>query len=199
MNRRSPLLPSALTAALTPGLTATLWAASCAPTTLLDPALISLEDWRSETLQLPPEFAPSLPTGSESVLFAPGFFDSTSETHWSYVFTMWIEDPAPDEAELDTMLEAYFDGLLQRVSSAADRDLGSDAANVEVLSVNEGEFEAKIELIDVFDSYEPVNLRVRGTSEEIEETVLRFSISPQPYGHEVWAALAVASATLQKP
>lgn len=191
MTHRSKLLYAALGTSLC--------AASCAVSTPPDPAPLDLQGWRNETLQLPPQFAPSLPAGSESVLFAPGFFDSTSETHWSYVFTMWINEPAPNSEELDAMLEAYFDGLLERVSSAAERDLGDDAADVEVLSVEAGEFEAKIQLIDVFDSYEPVNLRVRGTSEEIGETVLRFSISPQPYSHEVWAELAAASATLQKP
>ena len=177
----------------------TLWAASCAASSPPTPEPISLEGWRSETLDLPPGFAPSLPTGSESVLFAPGFFDSTTETHWSYVFTMWIDEPIPDEEQLDTMLEAYFDGLLALVSSGSGRDVGNDAANVTVLSADDEQFEAKIRLIDVFDSYEPVDLRVRGTFESSGETVLRFLISPQSLDHSVWRSLAVASQSLQKP
>ena len=160
---------------------------------------ISLEGWRSETLSLPPGFAPSLPSGSESVLFAPGFFDSTTESHWSYAFTMWIDEPVPDAEQLDAMLEAYFDGLLGLVSRGAGRDVGSDSADVTVLSADAEKFEAKIRLIDVFDSYESVDLRVRGTAESGDETILRFLMSPQPYEHSVWASLAAASASLQKP
>ncbi len=112
---------------------------------------------------------------------------------------MWIDAPVPDAETLDSMLEAYFDGLLARVSSASGRDLGGDAADVKVLSAGDGRFEAEIHLIDVFDSYEPVDLHVHGASERSNETVLRFRISPQPQSHSVWSSLAVASESLEKP
>ena len=161
---------------------------------------LSLEGWGSETIELPPGFAPELPRGVESLLFAPGWREAGAEDHWSYVFAMWIEDFDADVESLDAMLEQYYDGLMSAVAQGADRDIGTDSAQVEVQRTGAGRFEAQIEMIDSFGDFEPIALNMRIESAAAgERTLLRIQASPQGQDHPIWSTLAAAVAGIEAP
>jgi hypothetical protein len=161
----------------------------------------SVEGWTPEIIALPPQFAPELPTGVESLLFAPGFRNSDAEDFWSYVFVLWIDEPAPDAARLDEMLELYYDGLISAVAGAKGEDVGSDPAQVDVTRVASGHFEVRMRLIDAFFTFEPIDLRARvdTVAETSERTILRIQASPQPETHAIWRSLEAAVASIQEP
>jgi ligand-binding sensor domain-containing protein len=78
---------------------------------------VSLEGWATEAFDLPPDFAPELPTGTESLLFAPGWRDPSTENFWSYAFVMSIDELAPDAARVKELLSSYYDGLMSVFAS----------------------------------------------------------------------------------
>ena len=98
--------------------------------------------WRDEIIDLPPDFAPGLPSGSELLFFAPGMFEEGAEDYWSYVFLMAIDEPVPDAERLCEILELYYNGLIAAVAEGAELDVGDDPATVEVKETGRGRFVA---------------------------------------------------------
>ncbi len=172
-----------------------------AATPAVDAEPISLEGWNSEVIELPSEFAPALPTGVESLRFAPGMFDASAEDYWSYAFVLWIDEPAPNAARIEELLELYYDGLLLLVADSKDRDIGDDPAQVTVAETSPGHFEAKIDLIDSFVTFEAVELRflVEVAQESETKSKILCQASPQAEGHAVWRSLSAAVASIEKP
>ena len=165
------------------------------------PSSVSLEDWPSETFALPPGFAPGLPTGTESLRFAPGWRDPSAEGFWSYAFVMWIDESAPDAARIGELLDGYYDGLMTTFAGSASKDIGSDPAQVDVVRTAPNHFEAQMHLIDAFATFDPIDLRVmvETVAETDERTVLRIQVSPQPEEHGIWWSLEAAIATIREP
>ncbi|MFT5052255.1 MAG: sulfatase activating formylglycine-generating enzyme [Chlamydiales bacterium] len=165
------------------------------------PFPVSLEGWPSETFALPPGFAPDLPSGLESLRFAPGWRDPSTEDFWSYAIVMWIDEPAPDAARVSELLEVYYDGLMSAFASSAGKDIGSDPAQVELVRSAPNHFEAEMHVIDAFATFEAIDLRVLvdTVAETDERTVLRIRLSPQPEEHEIWRSLETAIASIRKP
>lgn len=160
---------------------------------------VSLDGWRSETIALPPQFAPSLPSGSETLLFAPGFFDPEAADFWTYAFVMWLDEPAPDAARLSEMFEAYYDGLISAVARSADRDVGNDPAQVELTTIAPGTMEGRIHLVDAFGTFEWVDLHliIETAPAANGKSVVSIQASPQAGGHDLWRSLDAAVARLQ--
>ncbi len=156
---------------------------------------VSLQDWRSERIALPPEFAPQLPSGDEILLFAPGMFVAEAPDYWSYAFLMRIDQDVPDATELTTLFERYFDGLLGAVGG---EEIGSDPAQVSLRQIGPGRYEGEVRLIDAFVTQQPVDLRllVRSSTEN-GATSLRVQASPQPREHAIWQSLAYVAHTLE--
>ena len=173
-----------------------LWTSCATPSESQE---ISLEGWPSETIVLPPPFAPELPRGKESLLFAPGFRDRESDGFWSYAFAVWMDGPPPDAAGLEAWFESYYDGLMNAVATGDGKDIGDDPAQVQVVATSANTFQVSIHLLDAFGNLEPVDLRAHVTSESTERTILRLQVSPQPEGHSIWNALAVAAASIREP
>ena len=165
-----------------------------------EPDAISLEGWASETITLPPGFAPELPNGVEELRFAPGWRDPSSDGFWSYAIVMWIDEPAPDAARIDELLENYYDGLISAVAGDGDKSVGSDPAQVDVRRTAPNHFEAQIHLIDTFTTFEPMDLRVMvDTVTEAEgHSALHIQASPQPEEHAIWRSLEAAIAAIQE-
>lgn len=89
--------------------------------------------WRYERIELPPEFAPSLPAGVETLWFAPGMFDPSAPDYFTYAFSLdWAEEQSPDAAALQTMLTDYFVGLMTAVAGSARSVAPANPATVEV-------------------------------------------------------------------
>ncbi len=106
--------------------------------------------WRPERISLPPAFAPSLPGGSELLWFAPGMFDEDEDDYFSYVFELALDErPPTDSAEMQSLLHAYYAGLMTAVAEGAGRTAGE--VHVEVAPAEAGRYVAQIEMTDEFN------------------------------------------------
>lgn len=157
----------------------------------------SLDDWQSEFIPLPPEFAPTLPAGEELLLFAPGMFDPEAEDYWSYVFLMRLETGPLDASAMSNLLFAYYDGLIRAVLEGDGHEAEGSQARVAVAG-DARDYLATIHTTDAFVTREPLKLhvRIRTESATATETVLRVMASPQAPGHAIWDALEYAAGTL---
>jgi len=164
-----------------------------------EPEPVSLDGWGSETIVLPPEFAPTMPGGEEQLLFAPGMFDAAAEDYWSYAFVMRLESGALDAAYLDELFEAYFDGLLSSVGAARGEDLGDDPADVRVQRISEGHYEAQVHLIDVFVTMKAIDLlmTIDAAPAQAGGGLLEIQASPQEREHAVWRSLEAAVRSIE--
>ena len=75
------------------------------------------EDWRGETIKLPPAFAPDMKLkGEEVIRFAPGMFQPGSDSFFTYVFAFEVE-PRPELTEkiLKDEFLKYYRGLCEAV------------------------------------------------------------------------------------
>lgn len=159
---------------------------------------IDLAEWASETIILPPEFAPQLPAGVERLLFAPGMWEPAADDFWSYAFAMRVEPIALGVDELDLLLERYYDGLIGAVASGKNASIDSNPANVEVERRGPGQFFARISLIDTFVTMRGLNLNLLLDAEQVDgATVLRVKASPQPLAHPTWLALEAALQSIE--
>lgn len=158
----------------------------------------SLEGWPAETFGLPPGFAPELPSGHESLRFAPGWRTPETEEFWSYAFVMWIDEPEPDAARIDALLEGYYNGLMTVFARNKDRDISDTPVRVDVTRVWQNRFEAEMHLIDAFATFEPIDLHVKVKTAAASDThsMIQIRVSPQPETHRIWADLQFAIDTI---
>ena len=70
-------------------------------------------DWKGERIELPPTFAPEMKLkGIEEIRFAPGMFDATSGSFFTYVFVFSVskdQELSPAVIQKETL--AYYRGL----------------------------------------------------------------------------------------
>ena len=156
-----------------------------------------LADWPQELIELPPWFAPNMPPGLERLTFAPGMFDLESPQFWSYAFVFELDVAAPDAAQLEDWLEQYYDGLL--VAVADERDIGSDPATVKVRRAGPRDFEATLQVIDSFTTFDVLTLQmqIQVARAVPNHSLLVVRVSPQPADHPVWDQLKSAADLLQ--
>lgn len=162
---------------------------------------VSLDTWISEHLPLPPGFAPGMPAGDEMLLFAPGMFSAGAEDYWSYAFVMRIDEGYLDEERLTDIFEQYYDGLISAVAWSNNLDVGTDPATIELFKVEEGRYDAEIDLVDAFVTHEGIRLKARIELEDEgqDSSFLRVQVSPQEADHAIWRSLKFAAETLELP
>ena len=142
--------------------------------------------WRSEHLDLPPEFAPGLPKGDEDIHFAPGMFDDAASGYWSYVFVMRLED-AKTVGPLGELLEEYYIGLVETVAASRGFEIDGAPAKVEVLSTEGESSTVIVNLIDPFVNGQRLTLNLDVTMRGVEEGCrIEVAGSPQPREHAIW-------------
>jgi hypothetical protein len=152
--------------------------------------------WKSETIPFPLPFAPSLAYhGVEELRFAPRFFDAKADTYFSYSFA-WILDDAREgpisAGRLSEDLGRYFAGLAHAVDGA-HYDANAHEARLALSGIR---YRGTVRTVDAFGGSRPLSLNVDG--EQIlcgKRRVLLLSLSPQPFGHATWSALASQRAT----
>lgn len=159
---------------------------------------VSLEGWQAETFPLPPGFAPNLPTGVESLRFAPGWRDPGADGFWSYAFVMWIDEPAPEGARIQQLLEAYYNGLMAAFAGDKAEAVSAAPARVNVERAGPGRYEARMRLIDAFATFKPIDLRVLidTAARTNARSTLSIRVSPQPKEHTIWRSLDAAVADI---
>jgi len=115
--------------------------------------------WRHERLTLPPEFAPELEwRGVEDLLFAPGMFAPESDSYFSYVLALRMEEELEvDERFVEDFLEKYYRGLCRAVGE--ERKLALDLAKIDVtVRRARAGFHAEVGMFDPFTTGAPLEL-----------------------------------------
>lgn len=147
--------------------------------------------WRFERIELPPEFAPTLPEGVEHLYFAPGMFEPGAPDYWSYVFSIRLTEPLAAGADsIESLLELYYRGLIAAVAASKQLAVPDPVATVSV-AAKPGGFVAEIETVDAFTGGQPIALTL-----EIElgadRRCLELAASAAAPGSPVWNTLAEA-------
>lgn len=117
------------------------------------------QNWRTERLTLPPDFAPELEMrGIEDLAFAPGMFVPDSDSYFSYVLALRFEGELEvDEAYLTRFLELYYRGLCRAVGESRQLALELDEVSARVR--REGErFLGSVTMFDPFTTGEGLEL-----------------------------------------
>jgi hypothetical protein len=155
----------------------------------------AISDWRPEIIELPPEFAPTLPAGQEELRFAPGMFEPADATYFTYAFVLRLAEPhaAPaNSAQLESLLDRYYQGLVAAV--ARSRGLTLPVERVDATVTGQApSFQATVTMYDAFVTGAPLTLHMDLT---LSGACVRAAASPQPRTHEVWQQLARAAACL---
>ena len=166
----------------------------CSPEKSVKNKLSAPDGWRSEILQLPLDFAPSLAyTGVEYVQFAPGWGTKGAKDYFSYVFLWEIDqDPALSAKKIEKELEIYYDGLMNIVakSDVNENQIPKSKAFFEKISTTT--FVGKVLTYDAFITKQPVELFIivnHTPCQKENKHLVRFDISPQPTNHPVWKKL----------
>lgn len=109
---------------------------------------------------------------------------------------MWINDPEPDAARIDELLEKYYSGLM--AAFAAGKDISGTPMRVEVRKVAPNRYEATMHLIDAFATFKPIDLRlvIETAADDDARSILRIQVSPKPKEHAIWQSLRHAIADI---
>lgn len=147
--------------------------------------------WRSEHLEFPLSFAPTLPyRGFEDLAFAPGMFALDSDSYFSYALALRLEgDVRVDEAMLTGFLETYYRGLCGSV--AAERGLEGDVSTVKARVWRDQEgFRATVEMFDPFTNGQELDLELELFAHAAPRaTELMGLASPLAHEQAVWTEL----------
>jgi len=98
--------------------------------------LESPDGWRGETIAIPPNFAPDMKfRGVEKIRFAPGMFNSNSETFFSYVFVFRLDQKENLALEvIEREILVYYRGLAKAVGG---EDIKTEEFTLELKKVEQ--------------------------------------------------------------
>jgi len=158
------------------------------------------EQWRSEIIPFPLEFAPQIKLkGREELRFAPGMFTPDASDFFSYSFVWWLEDgPAITAAMLQENLEHYFKGLYNGVSKAEKKDVSGFQVNVRATRERswtpaaQQVFRGSVLWKEPFVTERDQTLSLMIAAWNCPEkgaVVVYFLVSPQEGNHEVWQTM----------
>ena len=161
--------------------------------------------WRFERLPTPPPFAPAVKlSGFEEARFAPGMFDPSSDTYFTYALVFAANGaPALDRAALTDLLEIYFRGL--SVGVGRQKGLTPDPAQMsaEVATTQSPDrYTAKVVFLDSFSDGRRIVLNVEAHSISPPgsgKTYLTLLISTQPRDAGIWRTLREVESNLHFP
>jgi hypothetical protein len=154
----------------------------------------ALESWASETIELPPGFAPGMPSGLEELRFSPGWRDPDSDNFWSYAIVMRIEEPEPTRERLEELIDVYYSGLMSAFGVGRKPGSTPNEVNVDLENIAANRYLGTMQLVDGFATFEQttVHLLIESRGISGSSCVLEVRLSRQPVGHDVWHELQVA-------
>lgn len=153
------------------------------------------EPWRSERLEFPIRFAPSIDyKGIEEVRFAKGWGKPDSEEFWTYTFLWYLdEDPKITAQAIEDDIEAYFNGLMALVGKGNGL---TDIPKATVVFVPNNEekssFIGKAKVFDAFFTKGIQELNIKAVSDYCSATkkyTVLFTFSPKEFDHSIWKTL----------
>jgi hypothetical protein len=155
-------------------------------------------DWRLETMSVPPSFAPDVKfKGSEEIRFAPGMFDTGSNTYFTCALAIVADGVTEMGApEVKDFLERYYRGLSTSRArrSGATPDISAMQAVVNPVSGydSKNRFTAQVVFFDSFSDGRKVTLNVEATviPRPVKKQVcLILLVSPSAKDSDVWPTL----------
>jgi len=154
--------------------------------------LLATNDWKSEIIDFPLKFAPSLPyTGVEYVRFAPNWGLKDASNYFSYVF-LWEIDQNPElsSTKLESEMEEYFNGLMNLITKMDSKQVKKIPKTKAFFEkVNDTLYVGKVITYDAFTTKKEVSLNMMVThsycNNQNKHLVL-FKISPQQNKHPIW-------------
>ena len=155
--------------------------------------------WEFERFQLPPVFAPAITyKGAEELRFAPGMFNKDSESYFTYVFVVQLDNvPSISQADIHEYLLNYYRGLCR--ATARDRKLVIDTTQISVVierqsnrPVNKNIYNASASIFGVFADGAPVKLNMEVqvlVDAQRKRTYLFILASPREKNDAIWETL----------
>ncbi len=153
--------------------------------------------WRFEEIALPPEFAPTLPSGVEHLYFAPGMFKEGDPGYWTYVFSLRFDKPlAVDHASTKTLLTDYYSGLISAVAGSKSVAVPDPAAVVELTAavrLRDNGFVATVKTVDAFVTAKPIEVTL-DLQFGPQKDCINVAASVAPRSDAIWTELTRARA-----
>ncbi len=150
------------------------------------------ENWRSEVIEFPLDFATSLHySGTEHIRFAPGWGEEGANDYFSYVFLWEIDqNPMLSSKKIESEIEIYFDGLMNTVTQMNQKPLKKVPRSKAFFEkVNDSIYIGKILTYDAFTTKKEISLNsiieYKFCNQQDRHLVL-FNISPQTLEHPIW-------------
>ena len=159
------------------------------------------ENWRAEVIPLPLPFAPDMDLkGVEELRFSPGMYQADSETYFTYTFIWWLEDKVSFTTEiLEDHFFKYFAGLYKAVSKKETKDVSGFKVQVQQLAPPkslasyQARYRGMVQWIDPFVTEQKLDLRFEMRvwfCPKEQRTAAFVALSPKPYDHPIWQAMA---------
>jgi len=176
-----------------------------------DYILTTPDTWRSEIIPFPIDFAPEIKyTGVEELRFAPGMFNNTSETHFTYVFIWWLDgQPKIHAQNLSSNLELYFKGLCSSINEDKNTDyrpehiqanLSESTRTIISDRTDHRFFHGTAQTYDAFTDWTLLTLNFEVHSwncAKSRKTAVFFCISPKPADTQIWELLRKISKSVK--
>ncbi|MEQ8850865.1 MAG: hypothetical protein RIB32_03680 [Phycisphaerales bacterium] len=165
-----------------------------APHALAQPQPTTIDQWARETIELPPGFAPDMPSGVEELRFPPGWRDPNSENYWSYSIVMRIDESAPSTTRLEEITDIYYTGLMSVFGVGHKSDSPANNVNVDLKLTGDHQYQGDMRLVDGFATFKPIviNLKIQTNADADDGSILDIRVSPQDDSHAIWSDLQAA-------
>lgn len=138
------------------------------------------EGWRGETIELPPDFAPTISwKGREVLRFAPGMFKADAADFFSYVFLLELDGGSPDWPQ---QLLLYYQGLAAAVSEGE-----IDTSEFEVSLSGTDQLAGTIKWVEPFTTRKPQTLHLEIS--QLGPNRWFVCASPSHPDSEIWSEL----------
>lgn len=172
-----------------------LWRTPIAPA---QPEPAPISDWARETIQLPPGFAPEMPSGAEELRFPPGWRDPDSENFWSYAIVLRLHEPVPAAERLGRLIDIYYTGLMDAFGVGRKPDAPPNEVEVDLTPTANHQYEGVMRLVDGFATHKPIAINIKASvrphaaAHAQHQSVIELRVSPKPDDHAIWARLQSA-------
>jgi len=160
----------------------------------------SPNNWSGGEFPVPTWFAKDMKvSGYEILHFHDGYYDSSSVGHWTYVFSLVVNElEEPNEAFLIDETNHYFLGLGRVLGDKKNPNLSPENITTKVSSPPyKSSYTGKVQNFDLlaYDSWEsakPIKLNTRiytWLCQGSKHRAIVYAISPQPREHPIWDEL----------
>ncbi|GGX03376.1 hypothetical protein [Aquimarina muelleri] len=153
------------------------------------------DNWRSEVIKFPLDFATSLQySGIEYIRFAPGWGKENAMDYFSYVFLWQIDqNPQLSTQKLESEMELYFNGLMNTAPvTESNKFKVPHQSKAFFEKVNDSVYVGKIITHDAFTTKKELNLNIIIDYKFCNKTkkhLVLFNVSPKPLEHQIWKKL----------